>query len=245
MLHTLEELSLNAWPALQTHLYDGWILRFANGYTKRSNSVSPLYPAKISLPEKIDYCETAYHLHELPVIFKLTPESQPGEIDRQLEARQYVRLDETAVRLLQMRDYQYRIPAEVISENRFSQEWLNGFLHCANLDLCLHDSAKAVLNHITGEVIVVRKEIGGRTVGCGFGAMERGYVGIFDIVVAPQYRGFGHGREIMDGILRVAWEKGVKSAYLSVVVGNTVAENLYQKLGFQEVYRYWYRKLEM
>jgi hypothetical protein len=34
MIKTFEELLLNMWPALQTKLYDGWILRFANGYTK-------------------------------------------------------------------------------------------------------------------------------------------------------------------------------------------------------------------
>ena len=36
----LEELAMNAWPAIQTYLYDGWIVRFANGYTKRANSVT-------------------------------------------------------------------------------------------------------------------------------------------------------------------------------------------------------------
>lgn len=30
-----EELSFNSHPALQTQFYDGWVLRFANGYTKQ------------------------------------------------------------------------------------------------------------------------------------------------------------------------------------------------------------------
>ena len=39
----IEELSINAFPAILTELYDGWILRYSNGYTYRGNSVNPLY----------------------------------------------------------------------------------------------------------------------------------------------------------------------------------------------------------
>ena len=42
MIRTLEELSMNALPALQTMLYGGWVLRFANGYTRRANSINPI-----------------------------------------------------------------------------------------------------------------------------------------------------------------------------------------------------------
>ena len=35
----IEELTLNAWPPLQTQLYDGWLLGFSGGYTRRANSV--------------------------------------------------------------------------------------------------------------------------------------------------------------------------------------------------------------
>jgi len=48
-----EELSLNAHPSLQTQVYDGWILRYANGYTSRANSINPLYQSTLDLQEKI------------------------------------------------------------------------------------------------------------------------------------------------------------------------------------------------
>jgi hypothetical protein len=45
---TIEELSMNAWPSIQTVLLDGWILRMSNGYTKRANSVNPLYSEPVA-----------------------------------------------------------------------------------------------------------------------------------------------------------------------------------------------------
>ncbi len=39
MMRFLEELSMNALPSLQTILFDGWVIRFANGYFNRANSM--------------------------------------------------------------------------------------------------------------------------------------------------------------------------------------------------------------
>ncbi|MDR2374804.1 MAG: hypothetical protein LBD96_00015 [Treponema sp.] len=49
----IEELSMNAWLSLQTLVYDGWIIRLANGYTKRANSVNPIYPSKIGMDKRL------------------------------------------------------------------------------------------------------------------------------------------------------------------------------------------------
>lgn len=243
MIKSFEELSLNAWPARQTKLYDGWILRFANGYTKRSNSINPLYHSTLPLEEKIENCENEYQRQGLPVVFKLTDVSCPQGIDNELERRNYLRLDETSVRVLEMSHYRYRKPEGILIDNQFNDGWINDFFSCSSSENeSEQKTAKEILQNILGEVIAVRKKINGQTVGCGYGAIERDYIGIFDIIVAKEYRGKGFGRDIMDGILSAALEKRVKKGFLSVVAGNVPAENLYQKLGFKEIYRYWYRK---
>ena len=52
-IRTIEEAGLNAWPAHQQTLYDGWVLRFADGYTKRANSANSVYRSTLALAGKI------------------------------------------------------------------------------------------------------------------------------------------------------------------------------------------------
>ena len=147
--------------------------------------------------------------------------------------------------MLEIKQYQYRRPGNIIIENSFSDEWLNDFISYSGLDnQVFQRTAKNIVNNILGKVIVVRKIVDNKTVGCGYGAVEKGYVGIFDIIVDKTHRGNGYGQDIMDGILSTAAHENIENAYLSVVVGNVPAENLYQKIGFKEIYRYWYRKKE-
>lgn len=184
MIREIEELSMNAWPTLYTKLYDGWVLRFADGYTRRANAVITIYESVIPIDEKIDFCEKEYASYNLPAIFKITNESNPEGIDVRLEERGYVRENETALRILDMSQY----------------------TRC--------ESQGIILDNILGTVICVSKRVSGKIVGCGFGAVERDYVGIFNIVIDKDFRGNGYGKDIMNGILRTASEKNIRTAYL-------------------------------
>ena len=103
MIRSIEELSMNAWPAMQTLHYDGWVLRYSDGYTKRANSVYPLYPSEINLDEKIEFCESFYHDRGLPAVFKLTEASTPANLDARLAERGYRKDSPTSVQTLDLR----------------------------------------------------------------------------------------------------------------------------------------------
>ena len=127
------------------------------------------------------------------------------------------------------------------SAAEFSDAWINGFIECSGIKERDQLTIKKMLKNIIGEVVCVSKRVNDKVVGCGFGVIERDHMGIFDIIVDKNYRGNGYGKNIMYSILNKAAEKGIKTAYLQVVVGNRPAENLYGHLGFKEVYKYWYR----
>lgn len=64
----VEEVSLNAQPALQHLFFDGWILRFSKGYTKRANSINPLFYSRLDTAEKVATSEKLYTEKGLPAL---------------------------------------------------------------------------------------------------------------------------------------------------------------------------------
>jgi ribosomal protein S18 acetylase RimI-like enzyme len=240
----IEELSLSAWPALQTRVYDGWILRFAEGYTKRSNSVNPLYASTLGLEEKIRVCEGIYAEQGLPAIFKILDCEEQEALDSALAAKGYARQAETSLRTMDLSRIEgvagKGSEAELALRPAFDEAWVRAFCDCSGIE-AERDIVRRMLPNIVTRKIAVSASIAGRIVGCGYGVLDRAYVGIFDIVVARDLRGRGIGERIMRAILEGSRALGAERAYLQVVVGNTPAVRLYDKLGFSEEYRYWYR----
>ncbi len=76
----------------------------------------------------------------------------------------------------------------------------------------------------------------------GRGREERA-LEIHEIVVAPDFRGRGIGRALMERALELGRRRGRREAALWVGEGNRTARDWYRKLGFEEVGRFgkWIR----
>ncbi|MEM7129479.1 MAG: GNAT family N-acetyltransferase [Chloroflexota bacterium] len=237
-LQHLEETSLNAWPALNTLVYDGWILRMSNGYTKRANSVTPLYRGHNSLTEKINHCIRLYHRCHLPPIFRVPSfVSDAALLDKQLADKGYTRFDETIVMTMPLEPRQYQYTPRMF-ELHWPDLWVPLYheMDPSRKDAATHEE---ILNRIMGDTSYMTIRLGD-PIACGLGVCEAGYLGLFDIVVQSDYRGKGFGRELVQNLLAWGEDEGAKHAYLQVTAKNSPAIALYTKLGFQESYRYWY-----
>lgn len=237
----IEELSINAFPAILTELYDGWILRYSNGYTYRGNSINPLYSSTIDLEKKIDYCEGKYFKKGLPCVYKMT-EKVHKELDNILEKRGY-NIEKSADIMICKIDKNTNFQAQDVEISlEITNVWLEGFLKLnGTTEESIKSTAKTMLSNIQNPVFCVSINEGATMIACGLGVLERREIGLYDINVMEKYRRKGLGTKICQGIINEAIKYGADKAYLQVASLNEKAVHLYSSLGFEKVYTYWYR----
>ena len=241
MITTIEELSLNAWAALQTVLYDGWVIRFADGYTKRANSVNPLYSSSLDIDEKIRYCEPLYQKRGLPVVFKMTPCVYPVDLDEKLFASGYQKDSPTSVQTVDLDTVNFHKVFETNFQDELSDEWLENFCRMSVVTESNKKTLQKILVNIIPQHRFISIKSDNKMVACGLGVLQSGYVGLFDIVTDREFRNRGYGEQVVKSILFWGHQNNASRGYLQVVLDNVPALKLYSKIGFVEQYQYWYR----
>lgn len=237
----VEELSLNAWPARQTLLDDGWVLRFGDGYTRRANAIYPLYPSQHRLEEKLKACEALYHSQGQPSIFKLTEASQPAGLDEFLAAQGYTTDAQTSVQFLDIRHEEWTAPQDVTLSEAPDADWLAAYARMSGLkneEMRLHE---ALVRAILPARRFASVRVGDDVVACGLAVLQDGWVGFYDIRTDPAFRRQGHAQGVMKSLLAWAKAAGAAQSYLQMMLNNPPALALYAGLGFRQIYHYWYR----
>jgi ribosomal protein S18 acetylase RimI-like enzyme len=161
----------------------------------------------------------------------------------------YRRIDETIVLVA---DIASRVPATTYSATSDGGviiditsapdlAWCDGIAEANGVPTALrsaHDRMLAALR-LPAAFAVLRTGI--TPISYGLAVVERGMVGLFDIVTVPDARRRGYGRCLVEALLAWGMVQGASGAYLQVVATNMPALTLYDQLGFCETYRYHYR----
>jgi N-acetylglutamate synthase len=237
-IRALEERAFNAWPALRSVYCDGWLFRFSEGLTRRANSVNAVAPAS-SFLETLDLAEVLYGRQRLPTIFRLSPLAG-NEPDSVLHRAGYRYMDETHVMTAALGE-DIRVDPDVEIEAQPSPSWSAGFAAANGISPTMrgvHDRMLASILMPAGYATVFEA---GKPVAYGLAVVERGMVGLFDIVTVPEARRRGIGRLLVKSLLAWGWTQGASASYLQVLRRNDAARELYGGLGFAEAYRYHYR----
>ena len=241
-----EAACLHGWPALKEILLDGWLLRFAEGYTRRANSVNPLGPGARELRDKITRCEASYRAQRLPTIFRISLYTEPG-LDETLTALGYgPDEDETLViyrDLASAAEVDGR-DADVI-ELAPSTEWLAAHARFTRQAEAAQRSQRKILQALSVPAVFAGVRAGDRRfASVAFGAVRDGLVCVNLVATDPaeQRRGLAH--HAVSAVLAWAQDRcGAEGACLPVVATNANALGLYRRLGFdRELYRYRYRR---
>jgi ribosomal protein S18 acetylase RimI-like enzyme len=251
----LEERGLSAWPAPRNVYFGGWVFRLGGGFTKRANSANALgdrqdfradsisaWTPKRDFSEVRAEAERLYDSQGLPTLFRLTPIAG-ADVDLALARAGYRALDPHRVMTTTLEAAPPS--ANVRIEAGPNPAWLNGVTAAngvAASQRAIHDQIIRAIALPAGFATWV---VDDRALGYGMAVLDRGAVGLFDIVVRAEARGRGGGRQLTRALMAWGRENGAATAYLQVVDANAIARRLYQNLGFEDAYTYHYRRREI
>ena len=235
----LESRLVNAWPSFDYQAYDGWLLRLARGYSKRANSATALVPGATLDEPLVDHMVAHFIAENVRPTFRLTSLESP-EVDGILERRGF-RLIEPTQALTKPIPEDCTVDPAVILEPKVSARWVRETAQSYGGDKADDSILIDIVSRIRQTAAFATLDLDDRHVAWGLGVVERGYVGLFDIVVAPELRGIGLGRRIVTSLMAWGRDQGAHTAYLQVREDNEVARALYLSIGFESAYRYTHR----
>ena len=138
----MEKKAANGWVANETIEYDGWEMRFGNGYTGRANSVSVYEDSTKRMEDKVTYCENIYASKGLPCNFKVTEEDK--ELSEYLLQRGYKVVTPSDVMILDTDNDEFAFYNYLYGQGLSSQQYQKGILRPVI-------SLKAGIKYTTGD----------------------------------------------------------------------------------------------
>jgi ribosomal protein S18 acetylase RimI-like enzyme len=240
----LDLLCAWAWPALEEELVGSWRIRFAQGVTKRANSVLPLAPERggdldgNELADRIDRVEAAYRARGLPHQFQVTDTCWPAQLPSVLTARGYVEHDPTLILAAPLAEAATEGAWRVELASSPVEAWFDAWSAIDGRGG--EDVARVILRRIELPCAFASCLDDDGVAGVGLGVLHGEWLGVYCMGTQPRSRRRGCARAVLAGLARWAFEHGARHAYLLVAEANEPAQRLYRSAGFGTGGRYRY-----
>lgn len=252
-IRLIETLAMNAWPADEVAMLDGWRMRFSRGVTRRANSVWPNHTGSVlALRAKLDAVEAFYAAYNLPARYQICPAQLPTDLDQILAMRGYSEDASTQVQFAPLIDVLSRATTDRISlhwsisvRETFDDTWFATYQDAEKFDAAAATVRQAILRRIAPLTGFALLRIDNEPAALGLGVLDADHLGIFGMATRADFRRRGAATAILGALVRWAQARGGTQAYLQVMDSNPGAQQLYAGLGFKTLYRYHYREKEL
>ncbi len=255
----IERLALHAWPGLEVVELNGWLLRHADGITRRANSVWPNEMHEevcdaASLEENLVRVEEFYSARKLPSRFQICPVAEPVGLDSVLADRGYRAVARTAVQSANLQEMLAHLENSQASPTRLAGEltveiqsqadsvWWQCYAAAEDVALSSITGRKAIcaqIEHASAYAVVFQH---GEAIAVGSATVEADWVGFFNVATLAGSRRLGAAKAVMQALGSWGKVNGATFAYLQVMDNNKPAQQLYARLGFVTGYSYYYRE---
>jgi len=245
LLSRVEDAGLNASAPPQQRWLDGWLVRFSPGKAKRARCVNAVARGRLSMQEKFALCQRVFDEAQLPLIFRITPLSEPQKLDSWLEGNGLRLFEDTRVMVndnlatLAPEPLPPGVSLQRVGHAAFAQ--IVGQMRGSPLSQQQAHAQRLELSPVPFEGWALRRTGESAILACGQTAAEAEMVGLYDIFTASEARNNGWARRLCGQLLDRARQHGARVGYLQVDASNLAARSVYSHLGFRDAYSYHYR----
>jgi ribosomal protein S18 acetylase RimI-like enzyme len=216
---------------------DGWLIRLSPGKAKRSRCINALQQGSLPLDDLLARCQASFDAAGLPLCVRVTPWSQPADLDALLAAKGWGSFDAADVLVLAQIKPE-PAPVALTALDAAGYAALVGELR-GSTPTAIAAHAERIANAPVRYQGFALHDGSGQLLACGQMVVDGDIVGLYDIASAVPRQ--GHGERLCRALLSLAHSQGARQAYLQVGSDNDVAQRLYFRLGFSFAYRYHYR----
>ena len=236
----VERAGLKAWPGIDVE-YDGqWVLRAAQGYTKRANSVQSLdVTDEANAAERIAASRAWFEMRGLQPVFRVTPLAGPG-IVAALDDAGWKTIDASHLFAMELGSILPDPRGEIypILDKTFLAV-AQRLQRYSDLQLAAMKALLSVIE-VPAVGVILYSETGAPVASALFDIAD-GIVITGNVVTDAAQRRKGYGAAMMRTGLSWAHENGATVAALNVAADNPVGQALYRSLGYERQYDYAYR----